>query len=405
MNHKMKKIPGTLYKVQISKGLESRYIIEIWYKEDKTYEKSGIVDQNELIDILLQFLEKNDLILPRNRLVWVVQDEIKNAQNEKDQSFVEKTVSTMIDKIDKNQLNIVKKVILMGLSNAGKTCIYERIFEGKKPWELMHSTSTKGISYKEYSVGSMAQPTIWDLGGQNQYLEAYHGGLKNKIFESASILLYVIDITDVTRFPEAKEEFNWATEQILQQNNEAKIYILLHKIDSIHDREAVIKYAKNYFTKDQSLKIKFFNTSILDESLFIAWSEVIREISPKSIYVNNILNQLKKLKYVSEVLLIDKETGLACGSTINNSHEDTVIGMISLLIVTIEKVSRELKMREIKELSIKSDDSAVLLINVNSNLLLAILLNQDESLIGNKDIKEIIKLGNDVSIQINQLWE
>ena len=179
----------------------------------------------------------------------------------------------------------------MGLSNAGKTCIYERIFEGKKPWELMHSTATKGISHKQYSIGSITKPMIWDLGGQNQYLETYHGDMKEKIFDGASILIYVIDLTDISRFDEAKREFEWAAEQIKQRNPNAKIYSLLHKIDNLHDKKEVLSYAKDFFTQ-KDYNVQFFSTSIMDESLFIAWSEVIREISPKSVYINNYLKQL-----------------------------------------------------------------------------------------------------------------
>ena len=134
----MKTIPGTLYKLQVKKNQNSTFNLELWYKDQKSFEKSGLTDEKELIDIILEFLEKDDLILPRNRLQWVIQEEMKKVDINEDKTFVESTVSTMIDEIEKNQLTSLKKILLMGLSNAGKTCIYERIFEGKKPWELIH---------------------------------------------------------------------------------------------------------------------------------------------------------------------------------------------------------------------------------------------------------------------------
>ncbi len=401
----MKTIPGTLYKLQIKKNQNSNFILELWYKDQKSYEKSGLKDENELIDTILNFLEKNNLILPRNRLQWVIQEEMKKIDIKEERTFVENTVSTMIDEIEKNKNVPLKKILLMGLSNAGKTCIYERIFEGKKPWELIHSAATKGISYKEYSIGSMSKPLIWDLGGQNQYLETYHGDLRNKIFESVSILLYVIDVTDISRFEDAKSELKWAAQQLKQKSSGAKIFVLLHKIDCVHDKETILKYAKKTITQDLDFNIQFFSTSIMDESLFIAWSEVIREISPKSTFINKILEQLKKVDVISDALLIDKKTGLACGSTIENTSEDIILGMISLLIITIEKVSSELKMTEVKELSLKSDDSAVILMNVNPDLLLILLLNKKESLIDDKTLNKIKDLGNQIINQINKLWD
>ncbi len=58
----MKTIPGTLYKLQIKKNQNSNFILELWYKDQKSYEKSGLKDENELIDTILNFLEKNNLI-------------------------------------------------------------------------------------------------------------------------------------------------------------------------------------------------------------------------------------------------------------------------------------------------------------------------------------------------------
>ena len=97
----MKKIPGTLYNIQIKKNQDSKYIVEVWNKDQIIYEKSGITDQSEIIEILLEFLEKEDFILPRNRLEWVIKDELENVEIEKDKSFAEKTVSMMMGEIEK----------------------------------------------------------------------------------------------------------------------------------------------------------------------------------------------------------------------------------------------------------------------------------------------------------------
>ncbi|MFW9820689.1 MAG: ADP-ribosylation factor-like protein, partial [Candidatus Thorarchaeota archaeon] len=182
--------------------------------------------------------------VPSNRLSWIIKEELTELAPADDITFIEGTVSEILGEFQKKPSEDIKKIVLMGLSNAGKTCIYERVFEGKKPWELMHSTATKGIDYRKYEVGAMTKPMIWDLGGQQQYLDEYHGPLKRNIFQKVSVFLYVVDASDVDRFENARIELEWSINQILTFNQTAKIHVFLHKIDLIHDKDAVLPYLK-----------------------------------------------------------------------------------------------------------------------------------------------------------------
>jgi Ras-related GTP-binding protein A/B len=290
----------------------------------------------------------------------------------------------------------------MGLSNAGKTCIYERVFEGKKPWELMQSTATKGIDYRKYDVGAITKPMIWDLGGQQQYLDEYHGPLRKNIFQKASVLLYVVDASDVDRFENARFEFEWSVNQILSFNQSTKLNVFLHKIDLIHDKDAIILYLKNFLSQNISHDISFYATSVFDESLFTAWSGIIRDLSPKTIFIKSILKLLKDQEGVKDALIIEKSSGLACGSTVNGSDEDVVIGMISLLIVTCDRVTKSMKLADFKEFRLRTSSNYLLLTDVTPDLLLVIILNS--SAFDNDVLKEIEEVGKEVARQIRELW-
>jgi Ras-related GTP-binding protein A/B len=327
---------------------------------------------------------------------------MESPHEKNDTSFTEQVVMNTIK--DEKYSESMKKILLMGLSKAGKTCIYERVFEGKKPWELMNSAATKGISYKQVEVSNFSKPTIWDLGGQDQYIEAYHGDLREKIFKEASILLYVVDITDSVRYEKARAELIWAANQIILYGNQPKLFVLFHKIDSIQDKNELIKYTQNFFREGHTFSIDFFATSIFDESLFNAWSEIIRCISPKSTYINKILKELKQSELVTEALLIERNTGLACGSTVDEMNDDLIIGMISLLIVTIDRVSRELKIKEIKELNLKSDNDSILLRKVDKYLILVIILQDSVKSLKNEAVLEIETTISHVISQIQKLY-
>lgn len=397
----MKKIPGTLYYFGIKSARENRLNISIWYRNELVFEKTGL-SNGELVNNIQFFFESRNLTIPRNRLEWIVKEELLELSPASDITFIEGTVSEILGQFQKKKTEEMKKIVLMGLANAGKTCIYERVFEGKKPWELMQSTATKGIDYREYDVGPITKPMIWDLGGQQQYLDEYHGPLRKNIFKKASVLLYVIDVSDVDRFENTRIEFEWSANQILSSNRNASLNIFLHKIDLIHDRNALIPYLKRLLSHNISHKINFYPTSVFDESLFTAWSGIIREISPKSTFINSILKLLKDQDGVNEALLIEKTSGLACGSTINGTDEDVVIGMISLLIVTCDKVTKSMKLQSFKEFRLRTTSNYLLLTDVTQDLMLVIILNS--KVLDNGRLEEIEEVGKQVTLQIRALW-
>ncbi|MFX1532394.1 MAG: ADP-ribosylation factor-like protein [Promethearchaeota archaeon] len=398
----MKKVPGTLYHFGITNSKNSSLGINIWYRSELVFEKTGILKE-EIIHTLQSFFESKNLTLPSNRLSWIVKEELSDLSPTSDITFIEGTVSEILGEIQKKPSENLKKIVLMGLSNAGKTCIYERVFEGKKPWELMQSTATKGIDYKNYEVGNLTKPMIWDLGGQQQYLDEYHGPLRKSIFQKAAVLLYIIDAADSDRFENARVEFEWSVNQILSYNQNPVINVFFHKIDLIHDKDALISYLKNFLSQNISYKINYYSTSVFDESLFTAWSGIIRDISPKSIFITSILKSLKDQEGVKDALLIEKTTGLACGSTLNGSDEEIVIGMVSLLIVTCDRVTKNMKLQNFKEFKLRTTSNYLLLSDVTSDLMLVIIL--DSSAFDDNRLKEIEEVGKEVGMQIRDLWK
>ncbi|MFX0029432.1 MAG: ADP-ribosylation factor-like protein [Candidatus Hermodarchaeota archaeon] len=397
----MKKIPGTLYHLGITSARDGNLNIDIWYRNQLVFERTGILE-GQIIDNLQQFFETKNLNIPSNRLAWIIKEELTELAPADDITFIEGTVSEILGEFKERPSEEIKKIVLMGLSNAGKSCIYQRVFEGKKPWELMQSTATKGIDYKQFEVSSITKPMIWDLGGQQQYLDEYHGPLKKNIFQKASVLLYVVDASDLDRFENARIEFEWSVNQILLYNQSVKLHVFFHKIDLIHDKNALISYLKQLLAQNISSEINFHSTSIFDESLFTAWSGIIRDISPKTTFIKSILRLLKDQKGVKDALLIEKSSGLACGSTINGSEEEVVIGMISLLIVTCDKVTKNMQLQAFKEFRLKTSSNYMLLTDITEDLMLVIIL--DSSAFDSDILKEVENVGKEVALQIRNLW-
>ena len=101
-------------------------------------------------------------------------------------------------------------------------------------------------------------------------------------------------------------------------------------------------------------------------------------------------------------MLIEKTTGLACGSTLNGSNEEIVIGMVSLLIVTCDKVTKNMRLENFKEFRLKTASNYLLLTDVTSDLMLVIIL--DSLAFDYNKLKDIEEVGKEVTIQIRKLW-
>jgi Ras-related GTP-binding protein A/B len=90
---------------------------------------------------------------------------------------------------------------------------------------------------------------LWDCGGQYRFYESYFDSQRDTIFRNVEVLIYVFDIdsgdvdNDITLF-------DGVLEALEQNSPDAKIFVLIHKMDLITDdlrektfldREAAIK--------------------------------------------------------------------------------------------------------------------------------------------------------------------
>ena len=182
----------------------------------------------------------------------------------------------------------------------------------------------------------------------------------------------------------------------------AKLNVFLHKSDLIHDKSSVVSHIKNVLSENISHDIYYHLTSIFDESLFKAWSDIIRELSPKSTFINSILRQLKNQNGVKDALVIERSSGLACGSTIDAMEEDVIIGMISLLIVTVDKVTKNMELEKFKEFKLKTESNSLLITDVNQDLILIIILSPEA--LNNNLVEEIENVGQQVTQELRKLW-
>lgn len=92
---------------------------------------------------------------------------------------------------------VEKRVVLLGLDNAGKTtCVY-RLMLGRK----VDTVPTIGFNSEEVRHGR-CNFIMWDIGGQAKIRKLWR-----HYVESADALIFVVDAQDRTRLREARSAF------------------------------------------------------------------------------------------------------------------------------------------------------------------------------------------------------
>ena len=101
--------------------------------------------------------------------------------------------------------NEAKKILLLGLDNAGKTSIVNLVI--KKISNVVSITPTKGLNWSEAEIFGQ-KIVLHDLGGQKKYRKKY---IENQTyFESTDAMIFVIDLQDRERYDTALEYFDKA---------------------------------------------------------------------------------------------------------------------------------------------------------------------------------------------------
>jgi small GTP-binding protein len=119
--------------------------------------------------------------------------------------------------------NKICKVILVGESGVGKTCIIVRFVSEEYKEETISTTgasyASKIMEFKDYKKSIQFQ--IWDTAGQEKYR-----GLTKLFYKDAKIVILVYDMTRRKSFDEIK---NYWYNQIKENSSEEISKIFFYK--------------------------------------------------------------------------------------------------------------------------------------------------------------------------------
>ena len=214
------------------------------------------------------------------------------------------------------------KILLFGPQNAGKTSLMRTTCLGYNFMKVLNLKPTKGVSRENFIFRGIMELNVWDLGGQERYMERYFSESQRElIFSEAATAVFMVDSAAID--PEVRDIFDKFLKFILEFSPKIEmVYVLLNKIDLKESKE------DNFYeilTKDMNngliSKLSFTPVSVKEGSAQHRLIEILDyEIQKNTLSlqrlgkIRHLLDELK-LNTLSEYLLFNQPDGLLISST------------------------------------------------------------------------------------------
>lgn len=220
---------------------------------------------------------------------------------------------------------MTKKVLLMGRSGSGKTSMRSIIFADYLARDTMRLSPTIDVEYSHVRFLGNLHLHLWDCGGQDDFYRNYLEHMRDHIFRSVELLIYVFDIESGDQGSDFSQ-FADVIEAVEQHSPDARVYVLVHKMDLVKDdvREAVFseKEASILAQAGDRLRVQCFRTSIWDETLYRAWSHIVYSLVPNTALLESHLNEYCMICGADEVVLFESTTFLVIAHATCVPHSD-----------------------------------------------------------------------------------
>ncbi|KAL7483724.1 hypothetical protein ACHAW6_009364 [Cyclotella cf. meneghiniana] len=208
-----------------------------------------------------------------------------------------------------------KKVLLMGKAHSGKTSMRSIIFANYLARDTMRLSPTLDVEHHHVRFLGDLVLNLWDCGGQDAFYESYFERDRETIFRSVELLIYVFDIE--SDCPEKDfDHFAGVLEALEENSPDARIFVLVHKMDLVAEEERELIFEDRKRLIEESClgvgvqHFQCFGTSIWDETLYKAWSEIVTNLIPNIGVLESHLADFCRICDADEVVLFERATFL-----------------------------------------------------------------------------------------------
>lgn len=162
-----------------------------------------------------------------------------------------------------------RKLVLIGLSKAGKTSIVKKFFEGETIDNALDTRPTVLRTISRHFLPFLSGNIIThDFGGQEEFIAQHL--FDKSAFRKLLALLFVFDVQDEDRFPQALKYFTLALERVKETEEIGFISVFLHKYDpKLRSQllERLTEMIGKILDAASGFPLVFHPTTIFDESL------------------------------------------------------------------------------------------------------------------------------------------
>jgi Ras-related GTP-binding protein A/B len=220
-----------------------------------------------------------------------------------------------------------KKVLLMGKAHSGKTSMRSIIFANYLARDTTRLSPTLDVEHHHVRFLGDLTLNLWDCGGQDAFYESYFERDRETIFRSVELLIYVFDIESES--PEKDfDHFCGVLEAMEENSPDARIFVLVHKMDLVAeaDRASILADRSRLIAESCTAcgvaNFSCFGTSIWDETLYKAWSEIVTNLIPNISLLATHLTNFCAVADADEVVLFERATFLVISHAQQNENPE-----------------------------------------------------------------------------------
>ncbi len=249
--------------------------------------------------------------------------------------------------VDKRELSshMGYKILLAGLSEAGKTSIKRIFFYKHQTTDVENLPATIDYERKSMSI-SNTLVTIVDLGGQQVFIKRFLDKISPFIFSSVHILIFVIDVAARSTRNDAIKYFRSCVELLQQYSPNARLFVFLHKNDLVRlspNYESIHEQLKEQFQLQSPQKLAFLRTTIYDPKTIVdsfgrVFELAIPQIGQSEYVDGRIIGEIEE--YASKFAAVEIQGDLCrkCGLTLSETEDGLVCNFCGY-VSPVERIS------------------------------------------------------------------
>jgi len=206
----------------------------------------------------------------------------------------------------------------MGASGSGKTSMRSLIFSNNPASMTQRLGATIDVEQNHVRFLGDLILNLWDCGGQDAFMDSYLSTQQATIFSHVGVLIYVFEV-ESRSIARDLEYYAECLAALRKYSPNAAVFLLVHKMDLVRQPKATVLEKKTVELKQASgdTQITVFGTSIYDESLYKAWSQIVHTLIPNASVLTRHLDKLAAACNATEVILFERTTFLVIATSSN----------------------------------------------------------------------------------------